>query len=1014
MPRSPKRRVTLSKRHRARERRPPGFATQAPLTTEEEKQLREAAEWNKQALKLLDAGKYAQALPLAERVRGVDRKVLGEQHPDYATSLHNLAGVYRGMGEHAKAEPLYLKALDIEKRVLGEEHPDYATSLHNLAELYRAMGEHGKAEPLLLKARDIYKKVLGEEHPHYATSLNNLGLVYEAMGDYAKAEPLYIKARDIYKKVLGEEHPHYATSLNNLGLVYEAMGDYAKAEPLYIEARDIRKKVLGEEHPDYAASLNSLAGLYRAMGEDARAEPLYIKARDIWKKVLGEEHPDYAASLNNLAGLYEEMGEYARAEPLLLKARDIWKKVLGEEHTDYVTSLNNLASLYQRMGEYARAEPLYIKARDIRKKVLGEEHPDYAASLHNLAGLYRAMGDYAKAEPLARESIIRETEFASGVLSFLPEARALALHNKLSGCGPLLSVLRRMPPPKGAEAYAAVWKTRAVVSRTVRERRKAIAQSPQAEELFGRLESTAQQLAQLTLSAVRPDQREARQKRLAELNDEKERLEPELARVSSQFRATREIAAAKPTELVRLLAKDAAVVEFIGVKVWSPPPGGRGKLVAEKHYDAFVLRPSADHEADNVAWVPLGAATPINGAIAQWRAEITGRPHPNPLPKGEGTKKLPLPPAGEGRGEGALQPDRFLREKVWDKIEPHLAGCSTVIIIPDGDLCFLPWPALPGRKPGTCLIEDYAIATAPSGHQLYAMLTEPPAADGNLLLAGGVAYDRVPVGTAVPASLTAAKEAAGKAGPTDLLVAERTRSPAMKTKATWVALPGTEKEIDEIRSLWAAKSAPLTLRGAAASEKVLREQLPGSRYVHLATHGFFADPAFRSMFGHDIQGEQLFGGPELVTAKRAGVTARNPLILSGIVLAGANLPPKTDSLGLPTGEDGILTAEEIVNLDLRGTELVVLSACDTGLGSVAGGEGVMGLTRAFHLAGARNVIASLWKVDDQATAAPDAAFLSQAVEREQAADRGAARGPTVSLPESRPDRPSGHCPGLRF
>jgi CHAT domain-containing protein len=146
--------------------------------------------------------------------------------------------------------------------------------------------------------------------------------------------------------------------------------------------------------------------------------------------------------------------------------------------------------------------------------------------------------------------------------------------------------------------------------------------------------------------------------------------------------------------------------------------------------------------------------------------------------------------------------------------------------------------------------------------------------------------------------------------------------------------------------------------------------MPQSRYVHLATHGFFADEKFRSMFGHDVAGEQLFGTDmELVTARQAGVTVRNPLILSGVVLAGANLPPKTDELGLPTGEDGILTAEEVVNLDLRNTELVVLSACETGLGKVAGGEGVFGLQRAFALAGARTTIASLWKVDDAATQA---------------------------------------------
>jgi CHAT domain-containing protein len=160
------------------------------------------------------------------------------------------------------------------------------------------------------------------------------------------------------------------------------------------------------------------------------------------------------------------------------------------------------------------------------------------------------------------------------------------------------------------------------------------------------------------------------------------------------------------------------------------------------------------------------------------------------------------------------------------------------------------------------------------------------------------------------------------------------------------------------------------LQASFANEPMLRAHLPGSRYVHLATHGFFADEKFRSMFRLTDDQERLYGGQrDLVTAQRATVTARNPLILSGVVLAGANLPPHTNDLGLPTGDDGILTAEEVVSLNLRGTELVVLSACETGLGRTGGGEGVFGLQRAFHLAGARNVLASLWKVDDQATAA---------------------------------------------
>src|SRR5262249_50086309 len=153
------------------------------------------------------------------------------------------------------------------------------------------------------------------------------------------------------------------------------------------------------------------------------------------------------------------------------------------------------------------------------------------------------------------------------------------------------------------------------------------------------------------------------------------------------------------------------------------------------------------------------------------------------------------------------------------------------------------------------------------------------------------------------------------------------------------------------------------LLGKEAQEATLRARLPQARYVHLATHGFFADPTVPSAFRHDMTRDPLTSGGIAMTGSRATVTGRNPLLLSGVILAGANVPPPTDPRGTPLGDDGILTAEEVVDLDLRGTELVVLSACETGRGDVTGGEGVYGLQRAFHLAGARSVVASLWKVD---------------------------------------------------
>jgi CHAT domain-containing protein len=186
----------------------------------------------------------------------------------------------------------------------------------------------------------------------------------------------------------------------------------------------------------------------------------------------------------------------------------------------------------------------------------------------------------------------------------------------------------------------------------------------------------------------------------------------------------------------------------------------------------------------------------------------------------------------------------------------------------------------------------------------------------------------------------------------------------------WPALQGTSAEIDAIATMWLDGNPPALLKGTDASEATLRERLPGSRFVHLATHGFFADPDSRP----EPRRWVLPPSDDLgKLGRRLTVTARNPLLLSGVVLAGANAAQQ-DSANGASSDDGILTAEEVAAVDLSKTELVVLSACETGLGKVAGGEGVFGLQRAFGLAGARTVIASLWKVDDDATRALMAEF----------------------------------------
>jgi CHAT domain-containing protein len=599
-------------------------------------------------------------------------------------------------------------------------------------------------------------------------------------------------------------------------------------------------------------------------------------------------------------------------------------------------SLNNLAKLYYSLGEYAKAEPLLVQALDIEKRVLGETNPDYAMSLNNLAMLYQSLGEYAKAEPLNRQTMEFRTKMIQGLLPTLSEARAVSLSLAGGfGPGPWLSAVRHLPEAQQPEVYPLVWQGRGLVMRMMVQRRLATLGSKEAEPVWRELQDTSQRLAQLTLYVAPPQQAEARRRRLAELNEAKEQLEARLASLSSEYRRSVEVRQAQPAYLAKLLPRGTAVVEILQVPVWSQPEKP-GMMKPEMHYEAFVLRRESAAAGAKVPWIHLGPAKAIDEAAAQWRGNLLG---------------------GRSSEEPEPAPEAVLREKILVPIESHLDGCTQVILIPDGGLNFLAWSALPGRKPGTILLEDYALAVADGGHQLYEALTEPERTSSGILLVGGVDYDASPAQKPLSQEMLASAE-------------QQTRAPAMKDQIHWSFLPGTRAEVQGIAQAYKRSPRPTLLAAAEASEASLRATMPRSRYIHLATHGFFADESFRSILQHDPQGENLFGRTkDMGAAQRATVTARNPLILSGVVLAGANRSPKTDRLGLPTGEDGILTAEEITALDLRGTELVVLSACDTGLGNVAGGEGVMGMARAFHLAGVRNVIASLWKVDDQATAA---------------------------------------------
>nr|MBP9089826.1 tetratricopeptide repeat protein [bacterium] len=361
-------------------------------------------------------------------------KVNGPDHPDVASSLNNLAELYRTQGRYADAEPLFKRSIAIRESKLGAEHPNVATSLNGLALLYKTQGRYADAEPLYKRSLAILEKVNGQDHPDVATALNNLAALYQTQGPYADAEPLYKRSLAIRESKLGADHPDVAISLGSLASLYVSQGRYADAEPLFKRSLAIQESKLGADHPDVATSLNDLASLYVSQGRYADAEPLFKRSLAISEKVNGPDHPDVALSLNNLAALYKTQGRYADAEPLYKRSLAIRESKLGADHPDVASSLNNLAMLYASQGRYADAEPLYKRSLAIRESKLGADHPDVATALNNLAGLSDSQGRYADAEPLYKRSLaIRESKLGADHPNVATSLNGLALLYKTQG-----------------------------------------------------------------------------------------------------------------------------------------------------------------------------------------------------------------------------------------------------------------------------------------------------------------------------------------------------------------------------------------------------------------------------------------------------------------------------------------------------------------------------------------------------------------------------------------------------
>jgi CHAT domain-containing protein/Tfp pilus assembly protein PilF len=856
---------------------------------------------------------FVRAERVYTRALAIREKALGPDSIEVASALFSLSHGLTNRGLYGRAEPLLRRALAIQEKALGADTLEVALTVNNLAYLCMEKGDFEQSESLFKRSLAIFEKLLGPEHTLVGTPLNSLAALYRTKGDYQRAEPLLKRAVAIQEKAVGPEHPDTANALNSLAVLYSDKGDDERALPLLQRVLAIREKA-APDSSSVAATLNSIAYVYGSKGEQAQAISLYKRALAIVEKTVGTETPLYASTLSNLAVVYAEEGDYAQAEPLVRRALALREKLLGPEHPDVAATLSNLAYIYFAKREFEKEEPLYLRAIAITEKAYGPDHPNVGLYLANLATVYWGRGDRRQAvSALARNAELRERNLALVLTAGSEEQKRLYMATLANETDALVSFHTSAAPtdPAAAElALTTILRRKGRVLDVMSDQVGALRRRLDAQDraLLDRLSATRSALARLVLQGAGAGSAAERIEEEKRLKGELELLEAKVSERSAEFRTQ-----ARPVTLKAVreaIPADAALVEFVVFRPYDVLAATRKSRFGAPRYVAYVVRRTGEP-----LWVDLGAAETLERGVAAWRRAL-------------------IDPSNKDVSRGG----RALDEIVMRPVRKLLGDARRIFLSPDGALNLIPFGALVDER-NRYLLEDYSITYLTSGRDLLRLQLSEASREGPLVVANPL-FDA----GASSANTTAAPDAQ----------AAQSRRSADFASSVFTPLPGTKGEAD---ALGAILTGARVFTDAQASEALLKH-LSGPAILHIATHGFFLPDQPRAV-ADTSQTESR--GIALVGGDGVRVEGENPLLRSGLALAGANRGRGGE------GEDGVLTALEAAGLDLRGTKLVVLSACETGVGEVKNGDGVYGLRRALVLAGAESQVMSLWQVSDEAT-----------------------------------------------
>ncbi len=862
-------------------------------------------------------GRYQEASTLLSGVMQVAAQI-GQTEASY-TARSYLGRVLRDEGDQINAETTLAAVLNYGLENWQEQPLNIYNTMLELGSVYQAQGKLTEAEVTFEEAWVGLLDAAGESHASTLVAMNNLGQVYEKQGLYDLAEPILKQTVTDMEEILGPENPQASRARNNLALLHESQGNFREAEPLYLRSLDVLGQALGEEHAETIAVRNNLAFLYMLMEQYEAAANMFVGVQEQWTLLFGEDHQSTLKATNNLGRVYLKMDRLAEAEQLVLRALELRRSVLGERHLDSIRSMIDLGEVYRLQGRLEEADTLLTETLSLSEAVLGDQHPYTFEALRNLAALKESRGFLQAAVGLRETGFGRRSVFLDRMLWVTGEnAREGYLRLHRDEFNEYISLLTRIDPVEGGRrAIDASLQRKGLLLKITSEIQQIsrLADDPNMAAIASDLESARKDLAAMTLSGPTAATQGRHVEVLYELEQKVNELQGDLGRASTRYRSS--IAQVSVDGLAAVLSEESAFVDYLAYE-----DKGEKKVVA-----GVVVNSGGELTYDLIVYE---SRTDVDDIIVEYRTIIQDD----------------LADEDEQFEIGQLA-----YESVWSPLGEALGDLEYVYLVPDGMLNILPFNALINDDE-EYLIQTHDLHILTSGRDL--LPNEYNLAEGEYMIVAGPDYD-----------------AEGVVSQEERVVAEGRRSAAIKLGIrgaggglrglSFAPLPGAEEEGRIINTrVTESEQTGSMFFSQDAQEKIIADIVTPPEIMHLATHGFFleADDTLRNRILKAQRSADVHVPPP----------GDNPLLRAGLAFAGIN--SNAQLLGdIDTVNDGVLTALEVLDLNLAGTRLVVLSACETGLGEIHDGEGVYGLRRSFQEAGVAEVVSSLWEVSDAGTQA---------------------------------------------